>query len=353
MTYELFSSYIEEKFQNKQWKVQTCKKCGSRFLAKVESDVCGRLSCVGGVQLPRRRGAPISLSHLYNHMSDFFLQRGYHYASLPSIRNPQKDTSFVVAAIQYFNAYLDQGFSEDSDMIFAPQPCVRLKDFPLEFSKQGFLKSFVNVASIKIGASIQQYCKALDDWIDYISSIGIHASNLRIVFCDSYVNIRNLYYGWGIDLVCNGLEIGHCNYYDAVCVNGKEIQTGIDCGFCIERFLWLVNGGTFWGNLLSEDMQIIYNKLNLEAEDLMRTIVLAHMSGITIGPRNDGFQLKRMIKRLITIGYPWPLLHASISHYYRFWEFFVRGGIDLDCCYQLIYNAFHKAYLDTEKCRNK
>lgn len=349
MTFEEFYDPVRNYFSAKGWVLNRCNNCNRFFLAKNVSNNCGRLECGNHLVFDSNKRKNIKPCLVLSKMEDYFGQKGYTKKILPNVKNHDKDTAFVVAAIQIFNHQLVTDEEVDQDKILCPQPCVRLRSFPSDYSRLGFVRSFINVATLKLGASVIQYCEYLDDWVGYMSQIGVYASKIKIVFCENYVNIRNLYFGYGVDFNIDGLELGHCNYYDQVVSKNNVVLTGIDCGFCIERILWLLNGGDFWESLLPMDLHGNIN-INIDVEDLLRTIVLIVMSEIKPGTSNDRYQLRKLLNSYYANCKDQFLMEYNIESYFDYWKTFMLEYQSLEDCKQVIYTYLRKRKVNELIC---
>lgn len=350
MLFDVFHEQLTAYFDDRNWHLKRCRKCGRTFLTKTDNGYCGRLECMEQPILGERRQKAKQADEVLEHMRQYFKGKGYYEKILPNVNNPQKDTAFVVAAVQLYNQDLEQDALLDERPILCPQPCLRLKPFPPAYSQQGFLYSFVNAATLKLNTDMAEYCLFLDDWVGYLSAIGVHASRIRIVLCENYVNIRDLYFGWGVDVNIDGLELGHCNFYDrVVSADGRE-TTGIDCGFCMERLLWVINRGAFWDNLLPKD-EAGFDGIHLEFEDILRSIVLIVMSGIRPGARNGSYRLKQLLNQLALMDSEWMLIDRNIDHYFSFWQLFLGAHLSCSECKSVIYGYLRKRHLKVKSIK--
>ena len=347
MEYNQYINDITSFFVNKGWKTYVCDYCGRTFVSKKWRPDCG---CHTSISVENRKcKRKVDLVSIKDRMDSFFINKEYRYSTFPNVKNPENDTMFVVAAIQQYNVKLKKNYCQDTRMIYSPQPCVRLKDTSSFDIESGYLHSFVNSATLKLDASFETYCQYLDDWISFFSDIGIHASRLCIVISDTPVNILNVYKGWNIDFMYNNLELGHCSYLDQVCSTYSGKFTGIDCGFCLERIGWIVNGGSFFDNLIPEQLAKSAIKYNVEFQELMRTIVLIVMSGINVGQRNDAYQLKKLLVKLTKLNDDYRLLDWLIGHYFQYWNNFITNTIPMLECKRIIYTAIKEVALSDEE----
>lgn len=345
MTYDFFSQSTISYFQDKQWMANQCCKCHRVFLSKDPDDYCGSYDCFGPWEHNGTKSKPHNAHSVMIKMQHHFNKRGYITERLENVKNKNGDTALIVAALQYYNNLFAHSGQIDNRMLFCPQPCLRLRPFPDQYHQLGFLHAFVNTATLKLQASLFDFFVFLDDWISFFSSIGIHASKLRIVLCPSHVSIRSMYLGWGIDLNLSGLELGHCNFYDQVITSTGITTTGIDCGFSIERILWILNCGPFWNSLLPDDIIRHNIPVNLEFEDALRAATLIVMSGITPGPRNECYQLKKLLDCVISHNSEWLLIDANVDHYYFFWKAFLGEYVSLEDCKSVISHYLREKYL--------
>lgn len=348
LLFDFFAEYIISYFKEKGWSKNICRKCGTIFLSKRNEDCCEKATCkVNAYETIKNKRKKIDWTQFNIVINDFFSRKGYTKKSLPNVYNKASgDTAYVVAALQLYNNDLMHGNRLSELKIYNPQACIRLNDFSESLFQVGFLHSFVNVATLKINANIIDYCTFLDDWISFLSLIGIHASRLKIVLVNSYVNIKNIYYGWGCDITLDGLELGCCNYYDKIVSSNMREYTGIDCGFSIERLFWCANGGEFWDGLLPADLKICPSKVDYINEDTLRTIVLIVMSGIVPGAQNVKYHLKKMLTILLKRNYNIVLLEQNIDYYYDYWKNYLEVRVPLIECKKLIFNYFRDAYFN-------
>ena len=268
---------------------------------------------------------------------------GYNKRIFPNVKNPNKDTAFVVAAVQQYNYALYNDYTVNEQRIYSPQPCIRLKELSHSQLESGYLHSFINSATLKLNASFEDYCNYLDHWISFLSSIGIHASKLYIMISKTPARINDLYDGWNVDFIYNGLELGHCSYFHTV----SQKYTGIDCGFCVERLLWVLNGGEFWTSLLPEDVSKVYGQSHI-SDDLLRTIVLIIMSNIAPGSKNDMYQLKKLLLSYKLANHPWELIDYNFTYFYHFWKKYIPNALTLQESKGIFYSFLRKEYLTNE-----
>ena len=191
-----FEKYVLEYFKNNNWTVCYCSACGRIFLSKNYKCNCG---CKNLYELQPVKKQKTSISEFKETSESYFLKKGYIKTCFDNIKNENKDTAFVVAAIQIYNESLYKGNTPNKSKIFCPQPCIRLKQAtPLN---DGCLRAFINIATLKIDADINTYLNYVDDWIGFLSKLGIHASRLSIVISNTEAKINNLYHGWNIDIM--------------------------------------------------------------------------------------------------------------------------------------------------------
>jgi len=336
-----FQEKVTSFFLNKRWCLCRCQSCGEHFLAKNPANKCCRYVCTGRVgELVQHKKPRLWVA---NAITRYFEDKGYIRKSFPNVNNPAGDTTFISAAVQIYNDMLLGTKPLCQRSVLSLQPCVRLKKHP--HISNGFLRSFVNVATLKLGATPDMFCLFVDDWIGFLSRIGIHATNLNLVFCSEHINICGMYQGWGIDLAFDGLELGRCNYYDKVLYKSRRLIQGIDCGFCVERLKWVVEGGEFTGAICPTDMPVKAQTQYAETEDILRTIVLVIMSGIIPGARGERFQLKRLFESYLCNPSALALLDGNASYYYDTWRPFLRVAVSRNRCIEMIHNIVRKYWL--------
>jgi hypothetical protein len=265
-------------------------------------------------------------------LQTFFQSRGYISKTVPNVKNQYQDTVFIVAALQVFNAYLIAGERPYYGNIFSPQPCVRLKA-SANTEEDCISTSFVNVATLKLDATFDEYLRFLEDWIEALSSVGFYVPDLMIVISSQPAGNQHRYFGWGVDILYCGLELGFCSYLNRIISDNGEEYTGIDCGFAIERICKSLGNLPYFLPLVRlEDAAIGYN---FREQDLLRTGVLLAMSKIVPGARGENFQMRKIIRAYCS-NYRGPGIEESIRHYYWYWSTFLDEYELLDQCIFII-----------------
>lgn len=344
MTLVEFQQKLTSFLRQHGWILSCCTKCNNSFFHKPSvAFTCNSMECFPFVSINGIKKKTVSYEKLTSQMDDFFISLGYKKRVFPNIKNPNKDTAFVVAAVQQYNYSLYNNRAIDDHYIYSPQPCIRLKELSNSQLESGFLHSFINSATLKINATFDEYCNYLDHWISFLSSIGIHASKLFIMISKTPAQICDLYDGWNVDFVYNGLELGHCSYFHTV----SQKYTGIDCGFCVERILWVLNGGEFWTPLLPNDSSKVCTKSHV-SDDLLRTIVLIIMSSIIPGSKNDKYQLKKLLLSYKLSNQSWELIDYNFTHFYNYWKKYIPNAVPLQESKGVFYSFLRKEYLVNE-----
>lgn len=347
MTFNEFQQKLIPFFEQRGWVLSCCPKCNNAFFHKSNSIfICNSIDCISHVSIPGIKKKSLSYEALTSHMDDFFTSLGYKKRIFPNIKNPNNDTAFIVAAVQQYNYSLYNNHAINEERIYSPQPCIRLKELSQSQLESGFLHSFINASTLKINASFEDYCYYLDHWISLLSTIGIHASKLYIMISKTPATICDLYDGWNIDFIYNGLELGHCSFFHTVLSKTKK-YTGIDCGFCVERLLWVVNGDFFWKNLLPPDTANMHIQSHI-SDDLLRTIVLILMSNIRPGSKNDKYQLKKLLLSFNQSEQRWALIDYNFTHFYNYWGKYIPQRLTLQESKTIFYSFLRKEYLYNE-----
>lgn len=339
-----FSDNILDFFGEKGWQKCKCCYCDRFFLSKEKTINCG---CKQSLYKPIfNRKKKMDIIEIKKSMDYFFNSEGYSYSTFPNIKNEFKDTSFIVAAVQKYNVDLKKNYLVDIRTIYSPQACIRLReaeDFNID---NGYLHAFINAATLKIDADFELYCKYIDDWISFLSKVGVHASRLKIIVSNTPVAISKLYHGWNVDIMFDGLELGHCSYFNSILSTNMGELTGIDCGFCLERICWVVNGKEFFSWLIPNDIRDKNDLYNKQFQELLRVVVLIIMSGVCVGNKNDSYQLKKVIYKLNSMDENYHIIDNNINYYYSYWSNFVAQKLPLNECKRILYRELRKVNID-------
>ena len=261
--------------------------CGRHFYTSNRSN-CFCPSCVGMPKLLEEPNIMVEESgELSDHLRNFFQTRGYSNQQALRIDNTIGQTSFVVAAVQALEKPLFHGTAFPASPIFVLQPSIRTTDIGL-IESGGFLNSFINVSTLKYKATLNDYSKAITDWLEFFKS----------EFPDRLLKVeyRSKEDDWGmgqfqgsiVDIYLDDIPVGDLIFWRNF--PSKEGRVNfIDCGFGYERLLWAKNGGEFrsvvFGINICPDIATL---------DAIRTTVLVMMSGVNAYENKDRIRVQKL-----------------------------------------------------------
>jgi hypothetical protein len=282
-----------------------------------------------------KRKRPLTIKDFVQNAKQYFIGKGYEQVVRNSIINPEKDTIFLVAGIQYLSDIFRGRKEGDGKKYFIPQPVIRTKY--RDSVGEGSVSSFVNLSTAQVPSSLEDHLNHVDDWMNYLSTIGLNLRDFNLSLERSngddwagfWANARGdvLTFSYG------GLEIGDAGYLQIG--EGPKIT---DVGFGLERVLWAVNKNKHFSDLIGpkpfsfgDDYQLL---------DSIRTATLIASSGLN---REDNDSLRQFQIYLNNIRTREPFdLDGLVKHYYNFWENFIDPPKSYEQTFSLVRSELNR-----------
>lgn len=261
----------------------------------------------------RERKRKISINEVAKEIERSFLEKSY--TSLEAMHIVQKnETIFTSAGIQAINLN-----EEIAGQAYIAQPVVRTHCLGLAEREEGCSTAFTNICTINSHSSVEDYLTQLDHWMSVLSSLGIYMGN-----CVLSQKITNNNWGHGDfrELVLRihymGLEIGDACYIDKF-PNKTRVETAVtDIGFGVERIVWALNKSpSYYDSIYPAHKILRYNRGTL---DRIRTATLLVASGVKPSNKDEGWQLRKILKEDENIAR--SNLFDLVSYFYDSWQNF-------------------------------
>ncbi len=324
-----FAKSLDVLMVSRGWVANQCSSCSRAFYSKnSEKSECGWRKCPtfnserSAVVLNKKQ---IKLNVLLSKIRASFVEMGYKNHD-PIEMTAGMNTDLVSAGVQIFSDSILSGNPMDKSgfKYFVAQPCVRLGSLRSQedLIPSDMSSSFVNICTESLDIDVSKHLQSVDDWIFILSSIGLHARNIKLI-------VRDRIEDWGtgeflvhqIFFVYDSVEIGDANF--TFSLPNSEYLSMSDIGFGLERVCWVVNGLSDYHDVFCD----LGSSLDSHLQDTCRTIALLLSSKINPSGRGPGGRLRWLIKRAMLKGNTDNLVR-SVYFYLNFWKEF--GGNDLD-----------------------
>lgn len=271
-----------------------------------------------------RRKKPIELNEFLSRFYKFFKGKGHLPVFAEDVINRRdKDTMFIVAGIQHFADYLHGNASLETGNHVIAQPSIRQKF--RESVGEGNVSSFVNIASSECDTNISRYITQIDNWMEFLSSLGLYLGDFRLELKD--ISRKKGFWsnaqGAVLKFFYGGLELGDAGL---LMFNNKPKKFISDIGFGLERLLWSINKTPHFSDILGP-FPISFSN-NYRLIDGVRTSTLMAMSSLS-NQDIDQFRQFRIYLDNPDILHE-PNLEEMINHYYQFWSKFVPNPKNID-----------------------
>ncbi|MEK6936115.1 MAG: hypothetical protein AABW67_04960 [Nanoarchaeota archaeon] len=282
-----------------------------------------------------KRKKPLSMQQFTEDTKNFFLERGFSQKVLNSVINPEGDTIFIVAGVQYLSDFLKGRKEGNGIKYFIPQPVIRTKY--RDSVGEGSVSSFVNLSTAQIPSSSEMHLSQIDDWMNYLSKLGLNLKDFILRFeeteGENFTGFWSNAKGSVLTFDYGGLEVGDAGYLQ---VEGRPFIS--DIGFGLERLLWAVNKCENFADLIGprpfafgKDYQLI---------DSVRTATLISLSGLD---KKEEEPLRQFQIYLNNIKDRRDInLYDLVRHYYTFWERFVTPPKGFDETYTTVMTELNK-----------
>lgn len=337
---EIAISYLQEEnsfLNDRKWQRWQCHRCSAFYYAKKEVPNCGSHSCENGY---RFLSIPASKKHyeyaeVVKLLGDSFARKGYVlHPPIPLVRQNER-TLFASTAGQIYDRRIYGGIIESEPAnCFVAQPVIRLQNINSVATAEGFLTSFVHIATECWNPTLGHHFSTFDIWLDAISQVDLYMG----AFCLKIASAINDWAGKKVQarsLKINylGLEIGIANYFFGPLLTGGNLGTLSDIGLGVERLIWAINKTT---SCLDEISPVRYGIITPKAVlDGIRTATLMVGSGVHPEHKNHGSKL-RMVLRPIYQYTPAFDLYELVRFYYQQWSEFLQLPISENQTYKTL-----------------
>lgn len=316
--------HIHALLVSKGWTIHTCQDCQRIFASKNEIDIActwRKCSSYSGIlsQGNRKQKRLIPTTEVLGRYTSHFQNSGLQKFETLNM-NHGFNTDFVSAGIQVFSPEFASKLIVTPKEGFIAQPSLRMNS---RSPSSGSL-SFVNLCTAAIKITPDRHATLVDSWLSFLSSAGLHASRMKLVFRSKQEN-------WGFGdfhseqmfFVYMGEELGEASYI--VDLFSKQTQTSLsDIGFGLERITWAVN----W--FMCDYADLISNPAltgSSELHDASRTIALLLTSGLAPGSKGAEGNFRKIVKTCSELGTTSEIL-ICVIHFLKFWSAFYQTSVN-------------------------
>jgi hypothetical protein len=322
----LLSSFLS----SKGWVQHVCPSCSRIFYAKQsnQSSVCGWRKCesygktVFSFSSPKHKRIN-SVQNTFLKFEEFFSKAGLKNQE-PLKMDQGFNTDLVSAGVQIFSQVFSGNLIPKSCEYFLSQPSIRKISLSERSINSDYSTSFINICSEALLINEERHFELIDAWIGFLSSLGIHASRLNLVY-------REKEEDWGFGkfnssqlfFLYIGEEIGEASYIKDLPLGSNS--TGMsDIGFGLERVTWASNwySGSYFSLISNPGLPG-----DLTLHDTSRAIALLLVSGIEAGSSGAGARLRKLINFLIG-KYSSADVLVVVMYYTKFWSLFYKIQVD-------------------------
>jgi len=244
-------------------------------------------------------------------LESFWRQAGFAHPPLLPVTAPYK-TDFIVSGVQGLDPWLISPPREPLRQGYLGQPVVRNIRDSTKPLVDGSLSAFVNASVIGTDTSISCYVNLLDDWLECLSTLGVHTGRLRL-------ETRLL--PWRREDVAGlttFMRLDGKDFCDSSLmwnVRSPE-RLAYDSGTGVERLHWLLSGKSWHESVFG----IGTTREAADVRDAIRAYVLLYSTG-AVGRRRGGATIARLISRVPLEIALWGL-NRAVAVECRFWEQF-------------------------------
>lgn len=267
---------------------------------------------------PRSFRTPLEL---WDEFGPQFTNRGYSTASPAPIENEEGTTFFTVAGIQAFGDVLFGDRSTETTPALVAQPSIRTSARDFVGQRDGITTSFVNLATIRTDADVNDFVSDLDVWLDALSALGLFVSDCSL--------ITNTHIGedWGtgqfnkytLTLTYGGLELGEFGLLMDFPQESRPDLTVIDCGFSLERICWALNRTPSFSPIIGPIRGAMHHSLRYL--DLVRTLTLMSAGEIKPSGEGTGYRFRQFVEDIVQRD-PMGDCSELIRYYHEYWQQF-------------------------------
>ncbi len=308
-------------FRDRIWDSFQCRECGRRIFFKPHSTPVNECSHDESTMQPldfqalSKKNKSYPPAKVMERFDQFFLSRGFAKHTPRNLINDEGNTDLVIAGVQIFDEVFHSQARPPEGKFIVAQPSVRMQ-FVEKIAEGSCSSAFVNICTESLSIEFQEHLNAIDDWISFLSGLGLNASNIALVCKVSQKD-------WGFTsfdsfettFLYGGLEIGDGNY--ALLPLENLLIPMSDLGFGLERIAWAVNKNEQY----YEHLAPFSTLSSFSMQDYIRTATLLAMSGLKPGAQGSRFQLRKLCKK---IAQSFPVdLEPSMEFYYDYWSKFI------------------------------
>ena len=259
----------------------------------------------------------------YSKVSKSFAELGIPSRISSSLENKNSDTDFIIAGLQLADADIKQEYVNHTSF-YSLQPVVRLTKSDMGGQQDGMLTSFVNICSVDINTSLEEYLKRVDQWISIFSKLSLHTSGFKLtpkkIKNDRKYNGVPFYNGLKLKFSYKDTDIAVANLFTVDCAQGSILVS--DFGSSYERVLGCINGDGNFFKPIYPNFQVLYG--DYRRNDRLRTSVLMCLSGIVPGAKGNGQKLRDLIKEA-TVIIGGDKTRESIIYFYNYYAKFIKA----------------------------
>lgn len=330
-------------FARRNWQRKQCPLCLEWYYTKRDLPHCGSHRCAGGypfLNIPAPK-AYLEFGACAENFHTFFPVRGYQLSPPIAIVQDDERTLFASTAGQIYDDLIyGQSPREDPRRCAVLQPVIRLQGIGLVASLDGISTSFVHVATECWNATAEEHFSALDQWLDFLSSFGLHVGGLCL-------KIKRADNDWAgrmvtsemIKMNYSGLEVGVANFFFNIPQPSDAIATLSDIGVGLERLVWAVNKSpAYFDGIGPLSSVIIHKRVVLDA---VRTATLMAGFGVVPDHKNQGSKLRAMIG-LVTEEAQRLNLYELVRYYHRQWTSFADLSVSREQTYTAIWREINR-----------
>lgn len=246
---------------------------------------------------------------------------------IPVVRDNDTDsTLFTTSGIQYMNRYiLGTEVSPDRAFVFS-QPVIRMNYF--KGVGLGSYTSFVNFGTMQMDTRLSDHEGLIAEYSDILAEHSGSPVEVTDPKEKSYVRDGLEYHSIQSNFVIEGLEVGDTIFHHISQQDGSFI-TMSELGGGLERAFYGVDGQIIAETTGIDDV----NESNVLFADAFRGAVLMAANGVIPSNNNQGYQMRRLIKRLSSTSedaeFAVELVDTPASKAHEFWD--ALGGVIMPC----------------------
>jgi hypothetical protein len=242
----------------------------------------------------------------------------------PLIRDNDTDsTLFISSGIQYMNRFIGGGSISYPRAFLISQPVVRMNYLPSV--ALGSYTSFVNFGSMQMNVMYEDHQRLGDEFGDILATASSEVVDISDTTERSYLRDGLQYTTLQENFSIEGLEVAD-SLFHVIKLSDEQSITMSELGGGLERLLYRRSPAVMKETSGIEEV----TPVNIDEVDAFRGAVLIAANNVQPSNNNQGYQLRRLLKRL-------PVLRTDLEVYlnalvidktaYMFWK--RMGGVVL------------------------